>query len=94
MPDNILPGDLERFVSFLVPANDTLWSRAKTTISDIPDQDRRFGSKKSKAEIHTWLAWQQEPGRPLGVAIRARYLDPDAPKAQQFVKWLRELFEL
>ncbi|MCB0194818.1 MAG: hypothetical protein KDJ65_22905 [Anaerolineae bacterium] len=94
MPDNTLPGDLEKFVSFLIPTNDTLWTRAQTVISEIPQPDRRFGINQSKAEIHTWLAWQKEPGRPLGLAIRARYLDPDAPKAQHFVTWLRQLFEL
>ncbi len=48
----------------------------------------------SKALIHTWLAWQRKPGRPMGIAITARYLDPTAPHAQQLINWLRRLFEL
>jgi len=32
---------------------------------------------KSKAVIHTYLAWQNEPGMPLGQAITARALNPE-----------------
>ncbi len=46
------------------------------------------------AEIHTWLAWQEEPGSPLGQAITKRYLDADAPRAQQLMDWVRRLFDL
>src|SRR5436190_24268592 len=38
--------------------------------------------KVSKALIHTWLAWQEKPGRPLGLAITARYFDATASYAQ------------
>jgi hypothetical protein len=38
------------------------------------------------------LAWQQEPGKPLGQAITARYIDADAPNAKQLIEWLRSLF--
>ncbi|MGH9822270.1 MAG: DUF3226 domain-containing protein [Blastocatellia bacterium] len=47
-----------------------------------------------KAHIHTWLAWQEKPGLPLGLAITFRYLNPDAPSAQQLVAWVRRLFLL
>lgn len=95
MPDNQRSGMLEDFVSFLVPAGDLLWGRTKTVVADIPTDQRRFPTQhQSKAEIHTWLAWQEEPGKPLGLAIRARYLDAAAPHAQRFVGWLRQLFDL
>lgn len=47
-----------------------------------------------KAMIHTWLAWQREPGRPMGLAITKRFLDPEAPSAMEFVAWVRRLFDL
>ncbi len=61
----------------------------------IIEEDRRFRDVyESKAHIHTWLAWQKEPGKPLGQAITARYLDADAPHAQQLMDWIRKLFDL
>ena len=95
MPDNKLAGMLEDFIKFLVPQGDSLLKRAKDCVERIPEQDRRFPpERQSKAEIHTWLAWQEEPGKPLGQAITARYLDADAPHAQQLMEWIRQLFDL
>jgi hypothetical protein len=79
----------------LIPQGDLLWSRAKESVAAIPEGERRFSRvAQSKAAIHTWLAWQKEPGTPLGQAITARYLDSQAPHAQQFVNWVQRLFEL
>ena len=53
----------------------------------------RFRSvDRSKAVIHTGLAWQRNPGRPFGTAIRSRFLNSDAPQARQLANWLRVLF--
>ncbi len=94
MPDNQIPGMLEHFLSFLVPPNDILWISAKNILEEVMKQDCRFPVEhKIKAHIHTWLAWQEEPGKPLGQAITKRYLDPSAPHAQQFIKWIRNLLE-
>ena len=49
---------------------------------------------RAKAEVHTWLAWQAEPGRPLGLALTRRYLDADHALAQRFHDWLVALFEI
>jgi hypothetical protein len=46
----------------------------------------------SKAIIHTYLAWCDEPGYPLGKAITARSLPPDKAIANQFTDWLIRLF--
>lgn len=93
MPDNQLPGTLENFIACLVPAGDALWERARQCVNEIPAADRRFPpERQSKAEIHTWLAWQEEPGKPLGQAVTARHLDTQAPHAQQLVGWLRRVF--
>ncbi len=95
MPDNRLPGTLEDFCGFLVPPGDPLWDRAGQCLEQMPENERRFPpARRSKALIHTWLAWQAEPGKPLGTAITARYLDADAPHALQLMQWLRRLFDL
>lgn len=101
MPNNQLPGMLEDFLQFLLPTDDALWERAKTAVDEIPDDDLPFdltGKDKvpwqKKAQLHTWLAWQKEPGRPLGQAITKSFLNPKAPLAHKLVDWVCKLFEL
>lgn len=92
MPDNGTPGALEDFAAALVPAGDTLWSRAGEALDAIPERDRRFPAvRRSKAHVHTWLAWQEYPGSPMGQALGKGDLDAQAPAAQRFVAWLRRL---
>ena len=93
MPDNVLPGMLEDYLSFLVPAGDTLLGRARRTIDDIPARDRRFADgHHSKALIHTWLAWQEDPGTPMGQAVTKRYFAVEGPRVTGFLDWLKRLF--
>lgn len=93
MPNNQLPGMLEDFVTYLVPPGDQLWNRARQCIEGIPTPERRYAvHHQIKAEIHTWLAWQEFPGTPIGLAITRRYLDGNTPVAQQFLAWLKQLF--
>jgi hypothetical protein len=92
MPDNGSPGALEDFAASLVPAEDTLWVRAGEAVDAIPKEDRRFPvSRRSKAHVHTWLSWQEEPGSPMGQAIGKGDLDGNAAAAQRFLAWSREL---
>ncbi|ATB43919.1 hypothetical protein CYFUS_009400 [Cystobacter fuscus] len=93
MPDNRLSGMLEDFIQHLVHQGDPLIPRAQTSVDGIPPAERRFQDvHRSKALIHTWLAWQQEPGTPLGLAVTRRYLDANHSLAQRFLTWLRNLF--
>lgn len=95
MPDNSASGMLEDFVAFLVPAADRLWNRAGDCVQQIPLDDRLFPEQySSKAHIHTWLAWQEEPGTPMGSAINQRYLDPQVPEAREFMNWICRLFNI
>lgn len=94
MPDNKLPGMLEDFVSFLVSQGDPLWEQAKDCLNEIPEPQRKFKTHFAKAHIHTWLAWQEEPGTPLGSAINKRYLDADARHAKSLMEWVKRLFDL
>lgn len=93
MPDNVNAGMLEDFTRSLVPDDDPLWPRAENCVNEIPHLERRF-STLSKAYIHTWLAWQEEPGTLMGAAINKRYFNADAPTANQLVAWIRRLFDL
>jgi hypothetical protein len=93
MPDNQHSGMLEDFLRFLVPTPNPLLEHVRQSIDSIPASLRRFAAKEEpKALIHTWLAWQKDPGKPYGTAITARYLDADVPQAKLFIGWLRKLF--
>lgn len=93
MPDNTTSGILEHFIEFLVPAGDTLLPRARACVDHIPEHECLF-REPQKAYIHTWLAWQAEPGRPLGLAIIFRFLDANAPHAERLVAWIRRVFAI
>ncbi len=54
---------------------------------DVPEAPTADGTI-----IHTWLAWQREPGRPYGTAISERFLDPNVAEARVIAAWLRKLF--
>jgi hypothetical protein len=93
MPDNNAAGILEDFLQFLVPAQSALFRHVDQSVATIPEDEVRFSPlDRPKALIHTWLSWQDEPGKPLGQAITARYLDAEVPEADSFVAWLKRLF--
>lgn len=96
MPDNCLPGKLEDFLGFLVKENDSLLPRVDQFLQSLPTREEcpaRYPDKDLvKARIHGWLAIQEEPGKPMGQAITAKYLDANAPMANVFVDWIRRLF--
>lgn len=93
MPDNSTNGILEDFLRFLVPNPNPLLDYAERSVAGIPAEHQRFAPKDNpKALIHTWLAWQEKPGKPFGTAITARYLDAGLPHAADFANWLKQLF--
>ena len=93
MPNNQTNGILEDFLRFLVPQPNILFDHAKVSVAAIPEGERRFKQlDEPKAIIHTWLAWQEEPGRPFGTAISACFLDPNVPEVDVLATWLKRLF--
>ena len=95
MPNNQTSGNLEHFLEFLIPSPHPLYDHAQSSVASIPCGFRRFKTKDHrKALIHTWLAWQKEPGKPYGTAITARFLDPDVTEVDTLVSWLRRLFNV
>lgn len=93
MPNNTSPGELENFVSEMIPNDDPVWPLSEDYIDGIPEKARKFTEKKIlRAKIHAWLATREDP-RQMGVAIRAQDLHVDGPLSTTFASWLRELFE-
>jgi len=98
MPDNQSGGMLETLLLTLVPGGESeaLLKFARDTCREAkqkfaaPYKDRHI----QKAEIHTWLAWQDEPGQQLHAAIDQQILDPKSEYAKPFVTWFCKLFEI
>ena len=92
MPDNNASGELENFVTQMIPASDPVWPRSQGYIDDIPEAERKFSqSKTPRAKLHAWLAAREDP-RKMGSAIRANDLDSNGPLCQNFLAWLMRLF--
>lgn len=92
----IMPGDgqggmLEDFLLALIPESDLLLAYSRQVVAGLPEQ-RFIPAHRAKAEVHTWLAWQEQPGTHLGLALKRRYLDADRTLARQFHDWLVRLF--
>jgi hypothetical protein len=94
MPDNNLNGMLEDFIAFLIPEDDPLKPIAEAAISDIEGRkiNKYTLAHSSKAFIHTWLAWQDPPGRPFGQAITNKSLTIKKEISDRFAAWLKALF--
>ena len=94
MPNNQIPGMLEDFVAHLIPSDDTLYPKAESILQEIETAaiNRYTSIHHPKALIHTWLAWQETPGMPMGQAITAQVLSYNATIAIAFIDWLTQLF--
>ncbi len=77
------------------PKDDELWTIAESALKQATSVKCNFRSSYTmKAHLHTWLAWQEEPGTPMGQAITKKYVDAYAPHALQCITWFRKVFEL
>ena len=93
MPDNKKAGMLEDFLMEM--ANKEALQIAENCIINAKEKGMTTYKQghHSKALIHTWLSWQDEPGRPLGQAITANVLKPETKLAKAFINWLKKLFK-
>lgn len=94
MPDNRFSGMLEDFLTRLIPDESTaLYELAQDCVAEATKRGAPFRKvHETKAHIHTWLAWQNEPGKQLHHAVHHRALDPTKAESHTFVRWFRDLF--
>lgn len=92
MPNNIDVGMLEDFCLQLVDLNKVTLVEENIQLAKEKNITSFKEVHSSKALIHTYLAWQDEPGKPLGQAITAKILEPDHLIAKEFKNWLIKLF--
>jgi hypothetical protein len=96
MPNNQQTGELEHFLAHLIPdyPHHPLWQHSLSSVAHIPINHRRFNeADQTKAELCTWLAWQDRPGVPYGIALREKYFDLNQPIAQTFISWLQTFLQ-
>ncbi|MBC6479396.1 MAG: hypothetical protein GDA56_18110 [Hormoscilla sp. GM7CHS1pb] len=96
LPDNKISGMLETFLALMIPSQgESLWTYAQSVVQEAKHQGAPFKQEHTdKAHIHTWLAWQDPPGRQLHNAVIERIIDPNHPNAQTFVNWFKYLYDL
>ncbi len=94
MPNNQSSGMMETFTRALI-AEGELHGLAERSCDDATRLGAPFkATHRDKAIVHTWLAWQDPPGRQLHDAIKQRMLDPSLPLGQAFIDWFRRLFRV
>ena len=92
MPYNTSSGELEDFVSKMIPDDDPVWPVSQSYIDGIPVAHRKFiGKKIQRAKVHAWLATREDP-RPMGAAVGAGDLQVDGQLSTTFADWLPKLF--
>ncbi len=96
MPDNSSTGEIEDFFLQLIDSQDFRLDHARNSVGYLIDQrpDLLDNSNRSKAEAHTWLAWQQEPGRSMGVALKSNWANAKHPLAISLSQWFSRTFDL
>lgn len=94
MPDNSSQGMIEDFALSLIDPMDVLLQKAESTIVEIEEEKicRYKPVHRSKAKLHTYLAWNDEPGLPIGQAIKKNLLNADSEYAQVFMSWIFRLY--
>jgi len=94
MPNNRSNGMLEDFVMTLADENDVLMDESDAVLKSLESRslNKYAPVHRSKAKIHTYLAWQEEPGKPMGLAITAKVLHAESASANVFVEWIKHLF--
>ena len=96
MPDNRFTGMLEDFLVRLIPDDSRhLYDLARNCVAEAKRNGAPFKDVHGrKAEIHTWLAWQDPPDLRLHEAVKHTVLRPRRAESQAFVNWFRSLFRV
>lgn len=92
MPDNKVDGMLEDFCRQLATPAAIEFAEQCVKQANESGHSTHKDAHLAKATIHTYLAWQDEPGMPMGQAVSAKALDANQPIAQRFHQFLRALF--
>jgi hypothetical protein len=94
MPDNINRGMLETFLLHLRPTS-ALLEFSKEVVKTAQERGAPvLETHTDKAQIHTWLAWQNPPGQQMHSAIQQKMLTEKSGLLVDFLTWFCELYQL
>ncbi|ENQ9725829.1 DUF3226 domain-containing protein [Yersinia enterocolitica] len=92
MPNNKDDGTIENWIKDkIINTEQEIFSHACTIVSKL--KSKKFSQNSIvKAEIATWLAWQNQPGRTIAYALKEdeELIDINNSEFKVFVKWLRD----
>jgi hypothetical protein len=93
MPDNQQSGAIESFLRGLIDEKDSLIGFAESCTREAQSNHGASFPQNDflKAQLACWLAWQEEPGRPLGQAILHKPFLHDHKLAAGFKDWITGL---
>jgi hypothetical protein len=96
MPDNRSSGAIEALCAQMIPSEQlSVWDYTDTAIMTAKKRGATWNPKdRDKARVHSYLAWQDQPGKPPGQAIQAKLLDGQSAAAKPYIDWVLELFQL
>jgi hypothetical protein len=94
MPDNINRGMMETFLMYLRPAeNDALLALSRDVAAEATLRGAPYRQcHADKAQIHSWLAWQDPPGLQLHIAVLKRVLTNRPECWLKFIAWFCRLY--
>lgn len=92
MPNNKDEGILEDLIKdSIVKEEAGLLQNAINTVSSLPSP-KFEAHRRVKAEIGTWLAWQDKPAEGLYYSVAGNLLDQDATTMAGFLSWMKHVF--
>ena len=95
MPDNQNEGYLEHFLTQLIDREDVMYKNATKIVKDLYENNKHLKEiRKQKANIYTWLAWQEEPGQSFGTAVKSNILKTKGEAIEPFLNWLKATFDV
>lgn len=93
MPNNADEGMLEHWVAKCLTADERPWfDHAIRVIDELPWPAKFKELRRPKAEVATWLAWQERPGEGLYHAVEAGLLDESSSLHAGLNAWLEAVY--
>ena len=68
------------------------WSEAEKRLIEEKKLNKYKPIHRAKTFIHSYLAVQEDPGTPMGLAITKRYLTTDEKNCLNLINWLKKTF--
>lgn len=92
MPNNKDDGTVENWIkNKIIDTEKDIFSHACKVVAEL--KDKKFSQNAVvKAEIATWLAWQNQPGRTVGYTLKEgnELIDVNNSEFKSFINWLKD----